>query len=438
MPDADWPFSHPPRPLSSDAEEFLSYLAIERGRSPRSLSAYRFDLVAYEQFLSDRQIDLEAVGPNVVEDYLAYLHAAGRKATSVKRALSAIRGLHRFCLDERGAVSDPTEGLRPPRQAEAIPKALTEEEVARLLASVRGLDARSRRDRAILELLYATGMRISELAGLRLADLDLNRSLAIVFGKGSKERVVPFGRYAEAALGEWLGPAGRVVLAPPRWARRADEEAVFISSRGRQLSRQAIWVVVRRAAERVGLEHKVTPHVLRHSCATHLLEHGADIRVVQELLGHAAITTTQLYTKVSNDLLRREYERAHPRARRHAQAQYAVPVANDAAVDYRSLLEDERHSLVHQLSELGFGGAGKLEFDSNFADSSQVTAERGEAEALAAQLQEALHAVEVALRKLDNGTYGTCERCGKPIAEARLEAKPASAYCIVCASVGRR
>lgn len=305
-----------PRALSRDAEEFLSYLAVERGRSPRSVSSYRFDLAAYEEFLAGRRLAAGDVTPTVVEDYLAFLKAAGRKPSSVKRALSAIRGLHRFCLDERGAVFDPTEGIRPPRQPQAIPKALSEAETGRLLSSVVGLDARSRRDRAILELLYATGMRISELAGLRLADLDLTRSLCVVFGKGAKERVVPFGRHAESALRDWLGPEGRAALAPERWARRADEEAVFISSRGRRMTRQAVWTVVHRAATRAGLEGKVTPHVLRHSCATHLLEHGADIRVVQELLGHAAITTTQVYTKVSNDLLRREYDRAHPRARR--------------------------------------------------------------------------------------------------------------------------
>jgi integrase/recombinase XerD len=190
-----------------------------------------------------------------------------------------------------------------------------------LLSAVVGDDPKARRDRLILELLYATGMRISELAALRLADLDVDRQMALVFGKGSKERVVPYGRHARAALEAWLGPSGRGAMAPDRWARRADEESLLISTRGKRMSRQTVWVVVRAAAVRVHLEDKVTPHVLRHSCATHLLEHGADIRVVQELLGHAAITTTQVYTKVSNDLLRREYEAAHPRARGRLPAQ---------------------------------------------------------------------------------------------------------------------
>jgi integrase/recombinase XerD len=178
-----------------------------------------------------------------------------------------------------------------------------------------GDDPKARRDRLVLELLYATGMRISELASLRLSDLDVGRQMALVFGKGSKERIVPFGRHARLALEAWLAPGGRPAMAPERWARRADEESLLISSRGRRMSRQTVWVVVRTAATKVHLEQRVTPHVLRHSCATHLLEHGADIRVVQELLGHAAITTTQIYTKVSNELLRREYEAAHPRAR---------------------------------------------------------------------------------------------------------------------------
>ncbi len=301
--------------LSRDAEEFLSYLAVERGRAPASISAYRRDLAAYEAFLLDAGVELQAADAGVVEAYVAHLGALGRRATSTARALAAIRGLHRFCVDERGALTDPTEGVGTPRIPQAIPKALTEPEVNQLLAAVVGDDPRALRNRAILETLYATGMRISELAGLRLGDLDLSSGLAIAFGKGSKERIVPIGRLAVAALERWLSPDGRPQMAPARWARRADEEAVFISTRGRRMSRQAIWQVVHSSAQRVGLAEKVSPHVLRHTCATHLLEHGAHIRVVQELLGHATITTTQVYTRVSPELLRRVYEQAHPRAR---------------------------------------------------------------------------------------------------------------------------
>jgi integrase/recombinase XerD len=308
------------RPLSSDAEEFLSFLAVERGRAPASISAYRRDLRAYEEFLSGRGVSVRDAGPLVVEDYLAFMAASGRRETSNARALAAIRGVHRFCVDERGAGRDPTEGLSGPRLPQGIPKALSEADVELLLSAVVGDGPKARRDRLILELLYATGMRVSELAGLRLADLDVDRQMALVFGKGSKERAVPFGRHAQAAILAWLGPGGRQAMAPDRWLRRADEESLLISLRGRRMSRQAVWVVVRTAAAKVHMEDRVTPHVLRHSCATHLLEHGADIRVVQELLGHAAITTTQVYTKVSNELLWRAYEAAHPRARDRGQA----------------------------------------------------------------------------------------------------------------------
>lgn len=263
------------------------------------------------------------VDTRVIEDYLAFLAASGRKASSNARALAAIRGLHRFCEDERAGPVDPTVPVRGPRLPSPIPKALSEEEVETLLLAVVGDDARARRDRAILELLYATGMRISELCGLDLGDLDVERGIGRVFGKGSKERVVPFGGPACRAVGEWLEAPGRPAMAPAQFARRHDAEALFISTRGRRLGRQGAWAVVHHAAARVGLGDKVTPHVLRHSCATHMLEHGADIRVVQELLGHAAITTTQLYTRVSNDLLRRAYETAHPRATRAGLSQKA-------------------------------------------------------------------------------------------------------------------
>jgi integrase/recombinase XerD len=299
--------------LSRDAEEFLSYLTVERGRAPASISAYRRDLVAYEHFLADRGVTLLEADVGLIEAYVALLSET-RRASSTARALAAVRGLHRFCVDERGARVDPTEGVSTPRIPQAIPKALSETEVELLLSAVIGEDPRALRDRAILETLYATGMRISELAGLRLGDLDLGRGLAVAYGKGSKERLVPVGSHAVSALEAWLGSQGRSAMAPARWARRVDAEAVFISTRGRRMSRQAVWQVVRTAATKVKLEDRVSPHVLRHSCATHLLEHGADIRVVQELLGHATITTTQVYTKVSPELLRRVYEQAHPRA----------------------------------------------------------------------------------------------------------------------------
>jgi integrase/recombinase XerD len=197
-----------------------------------------------------------------------------------------------------------------------IPKPLAEDEVERLLAAVLGDDPVALRDRALLELLYATGARVSEACGLSLGDLDHTEGLVRLFGKGSKERIVPFGRAAAAALDEWLGPFGRRHLEPERWRRRDDSAAVFLNQRGARLSRQSAWAVVTLAGRAAGLGEHLSPHVLRHSCATHLLDHGADLRIVQEMLGHASISTTQVYTKVSQERLWEVYHQAHPRARR--------------------------------------------------------------------------------------------------------------------------
>jgi integrase/recombinase XerD len=307
----------PPRPaLGRSTEEYLSWLAVEQGRARNTLAAYRRDLSAYEQFLSERGRRVEDADLSAVEAHLARLRDLGAGPATVARALSAVRGLHRFCLDEGLAPSDPTAELSAPPLPRRLPKALSEEEAAALVASAGGDDPVSRRDRAVLEVLYGTGMRASELVGLSLGDLGSDTGLVRVLGKGSKERLVPVGRHAAAALDEWLGPRGRPELAPRRWARRGDAAAVFLNSRGGRLSRQGVWAVLKKRAAAVGLAAKVHPHVLRHSCATHMLANGADIRVVQELLGHVSIATTQGYTRVGTEHLRRAYEAAHPRAQR--------------------------------------------------------------------------------------------------------------------------
>ena len=303
-------------PLSLDGEEFLSWLTVERGRAANTLSAYRRDLRAYEGWLRQRDVALGEVAEADVLAYVAHLWAAGRAPSSVARALVSVRSLHRFLVDEGHTGADPTGDVGTPKVPQGLPKALTEDEVTGLLAAVVGEDATARRDRAILELLYGTGMRISELVGLSLGDLELDLDVLKVFGKGSKERLVPIGRYARRALDDWLSLGGRDAMAPARWARRGDAEAVFLNARGGRLSRQGAWGIVRGYGDKVGLGDRLTPHVLRHSCATHMLDHGADIRVVQELLGHASITTTQVYTKVSTERLRSAYDAAHPRARR--------------------------------------------------------------------------------------------------------------------------
>ncbi len=300
--------------LSTVAEEFLTWLAIEQGRARNTIASYRRDLTSYEAFLAARGETVMTAGTGDIEDHLAARRAAGLAPASVARALAALRGLHHFLLEEGGATLDPTADVRPTRTPRRLPKALDEEDVTRLLDTTAGDDAWSIRDRAILETLYGTGIRVSELAGLSLSDLGSDTGLVRVLGKGDKERLVPVGRCARDALDTWLGPWGRPELEPRRWARRGDAEAVFLNARGGRLTRQGVWGVLKKRARAAGLEDRVHPHVLRHSCATHMLAHGADIRVVQELLGHASIATTQLYTKVTLAHLRQAYEQAHPRA----------------------------------------------------------------------------------------------------------------------------
>jgi integrase/recombinase XerD len=240
-------------------------------------------------------------------------------ASSVARALSSIRGFHRFLVEEGLRSDDPTLDLPSVSVTDLLPKALSEDETELLLGAVVGTGPMVLRDRALLEVLYGTGARVSEVVGLNLGDViaaveGTDLPLLRVLGKGDKERVVPIGGMARAALAEWLGGQGRPLLEPRKWARRSDAGAVFLNARGGRLTRVGVFGVVKKYAGRVGLADKVSPHVLRHSCATHMLGRGADVRVVQELLGHASIATTQRYTKVSPEHLRRAYEGAHPRA----------------------------------------------------------------------------------------------------------------------------
>jgi integrase/recombinase XerD len=305
--------------LPRSAEEFLSWLDVERGRSPRTLSSYRRDLVAYQAFVTHSGSGLiDDATPDLVAAYVASLRRT-RSGATVARALSTLRGFHRFLVEEGEAASDPTSGVAGVAVADLLPKALNEEEAGRLLGAVVGTGPTMLRDRALLEFLYGTGARVSEAVGLNLGDVaeavdDHAAPLIRVLGKGSKERVVPLGRLALEALQQWLSGEGRPHLEPKKWKVRSDAEAVFLNVRGGRLSRVGAFGVVKKYADRVGLADRVSPHVLRHSCATHMLARGADIRVVQELLGHASIATTQRYTKVSPEHLRRAYEDAHPRA----------------------------------------------------------------------------------------------------------------------------
>jgi integrase/recombinase XerD len=266
-------------------------------------------------FLTSRGVELGAVSTDDVTAFVAALREEGLAPTTTVRRMVAVRSLHRFLVEEEITATDPTGDVAAPRAGRGLPKALREDEVMSLLGAVAGVDAVARRDQAILEVLYGTGVRISELTGLSLRDIDLLARRMRVFGKGSKERVVPIGRHAGLALEAWLGDAGRPTMAPERWRRRGDADAVFLNQRGGRLTRQGAWAVVHKYGDAVGLGDRLSPHVLRHSCATHMVDHGADLRVVQELLGHASVSTTQVYTQVSTERLWSVYDQAHPRAR---------------------------------------------------------------------------------------------------------------------------
>ena len=300
--------------LPLDIEDFLAWLSSERGRAANTVSAYRRDLEAYAAWLEERGLDIGNVTTPQLEEFVAARQGSGAATSTIARQLAAIRSLHRYLATEQVRADDPTADLEGVRVPAGIPKPLTEEQVESLLDAVVSTDPVGRRDRAMLELLYATGARISEVVGLSIGDIEFDAGLVRLFGKGSKERIVPFGAVAARALDEWFSEGGRTHLVPMQWRRRTDAEAVFLNLRGSRLTRQAAWLVVRKYGERAGITTGLSPHVLRHSCATHMLDHGADLRVVQEMLGHASISTTQVYTKVSQERLFDVYRSAHPRA----------------------------------------------------------------------------------------------------------------------------
>ena len=299
----------------TDRERFLTWMRVEQGRSDRTIEAYGRDIAQYESYLATAKSNSRVVKPAVIEKYVGQLRANERAPKSIARQFAAIRMFHRFMLDEGLRTDNPTSFIDGVKVPSGIPKALSEEEVELLLNAVTGVDSLAVRDRALLEFLYATGARVSEACGLSMSDVDMESNVARVFGKGSKERIVPFGRHAKEALETWLGAGGRPMLCPQQWAKRDHADAVFLGSRGTRLSRQAAWGIVRKYAMLAGIKSELSPHVLRHSCATHMLVHGADLRIVQELLGHASVSTTQVYTKVDNEVLFEMYRESHPRAR---------------------------------------------------------------------------------------------------------------------------
>ena len=298
--------------LAQAREDYLGYLAIERGSSSHTVEAYGRDLRRYVAWLREQGVeDPDAVTSDFIVAYLKSLEDAGLAASSVERALSAIKGFHRFMLRDQIATKHPAASLPLPKKAERLPEVLSVQQALTLLDQPFPETAAGQRDRAILEVLYGCGLRVSELCGLDTSCVMLDEELIRVFGKGAKERVVPIMGTAKEALFSYLS-----VWRPELVSARSGS-AVFLNQRGGRLTRQSVFSIVERAGRTVGVEG-LHPHVLRHSFATHLLEGGADLRVVQELLGHASVSTTQLYTHVDRTHIREVYLEAHPRA--HASA----------------------------------------------------------------------------------------------------------------------
>jgi len=298
--------------LNGLVDHYIRHLTIERGVAKNTVAAYRRDLVRYLEYLESKGIlNIDQISELTVIGFAEQLVSIGGLApTSVARILAAIRGLHKYWLLENLTNKDPSAEVKPPKAPRRLPKALTVSQVESLLNAVSVADPIGVRDRAILELLYATGARITEIVSLDLDDL-VDPTLLRVLGKGSKERLVPVGRYAQAALQAYL-----VRTRPLLALNGKGTPALFLNQRGGRLSRQSAWQIIHDASELAKLPGEISPHTLRHSFATHLLEGGADVRVVQELLGHSSVTTTQIYTMVTVDALREIYATAHPRARR--------------------------------------------------------------------------------------------------------------------------
>ena len=305
--------------LARAVEVYLRHVTIERGLSEHTVAAYRQDLGVYLAWLDARGVaDVVEVTPALVADFAAERASAQPRpaASSLARLQSSVRGLHRFLVREGIVETDPSAKLRPPKLPQRLPKALTIAQVEELLDAAgpapgedEAAEPVALRDRALIELLYATGARVSEVVQLDVDDLA-HGEFVRVRGKGAKERIVPVGSFARAATDAYL------TRARPEFARRGrGTPRLFLGARGGALSRQSAWAVIQQAASRAGLDAHVSPHTLRHSFATHLLQGGADVRVVQELLGHASVATTQIYTHVSVDVLRDVYNGAHPRAR---------------------------------------------------------------------------------------------------------------------------
>lgn len=289
-------------------EDFLHYLTVERGLAGNSVLAYGRDLAKFGRFLDAKVRNPRQVRLGEIDEFARRLSHEGLSARSIARALNAVRMFYRYLVAEKIVAEDPTAQIRSPRTLKSLPRYLTLEEVDRLLAAPDPQSPLGLRDAAMVELLYATGLRVSELVSLRLRDINLEAGYLRCVGKGSKERLVPLGRQAAQRLRVYLDGARPAIL------RGASHPALFLNNRGRGMSRQGLWKILKKYGRAAGLRGKLSPHVLRHSFATHLLERGADLRSVQVMLGHADISTTQIYTHINRERLRKIYKDFHPRA----------------------------------------------------------------------------------------------------------------------------
>jgi len=291
--------------MNKEIEDFLSYIMVERGYSQNTAISYEHDLKHFLKFAKNPKAD--EIDREKIKAYLSQLSREGFAVPTIERKLACLKSFFHYLMGEDKLMIDPTRDFKLPKTAKRLPKSLSISETIKLIASPRSKDFLSLRDAALLELLYATGMRASEVVGLNLNDINQEVSFVKCFGKGSKERIVPINKASLKAIKEYL-EKGR-----PNMPQK-DDKALFLDKNGERLSRQGLWLIIKKYVKLTGVKQKTSPHTLRHSFATHLLEKGADLRSVQEMLGHSDIATTQIYTSVSRERLKRMYKKAHPRA----------------------------------------------------------------------------------------------------------------------------
>ncbi|WP_158735244.1 site-specific tyrosine recombinase XerD [Alteribacillus sp. YIM 98480] len=295
--------------MQHDVLDFLHYCQVEKGLSENTLSSYKRDLLNYISHLEKNYLnDIEQIERSHIVDFLFTLKESGRSASTIARTISSIRAFHQFLLRDQRLKKDPSELVEIPKGEKKLPDVLSGSEVEKLLSASEGVTAFDLRNKAMLELMYATGLRVTELCELEVGDIHLQMGFVHCIGKGNKERIIPLGKMAQEALEQYIHK-GRSFL-----MKKKRHDVLFVNHHGNQLSRQGFWKILKSAAEKANIQKKLTPHTLRHSFATHLLENGADLRAVQEMLGHADISTTQIYTHVSNHKLKDVYIHFHPRA----------------------------------------------------------------------------------------------------------------------------